>query len=148
MALVPLGFFCQNITIIIYAIGMSNFIDARFLKFGLVGLSGMVIDFGVTWLCKEKIKLNKYLANSAGFCCAVINNFFLNRYFTFQNNNHPLANQFLKFALVSTTGLLITNVFLYVLVKYLKTNFYLLKLIVIALVFFWNYFINALFTFN
>ncbi len=127
---------------------MSYMIDARFLKFGLVGLSGMVIDFGVTWVCKEKLQFNKYISNSLGFCCAVINNFLLNRYWTFEATTLPIAGQFAKFVLVSATGLLINNILLYLLVKYFKTNFYFLKLIVIGLVFFWNYFANFLFTFN
>jgi putative flippase GtrA len=127
---------------------MSNMIDARFLKFGLVGLSGMVIDFGVTWICKEKLQFNKYISNSLGFCCAVINNFLLNRYWTFAATAHPLAIQFSKFVLVSATGLIINNILLYLLVKYFKNNFYFLKFIVIGLVFFWNYFANFLFTFN
>ena len=127
---------------------MNKLIDARFLKFGLVGLSGMVIDFSITWLCKEKLKFNKYIANSLGFCCAVVNNFLWNRYWTFDSTGHPLAGQFAKFAAVSVTGLLINNLLLFLLVKYVKKDFYLLKLIVIGLVFFWNYFANFLFTFN
>jgi putative flippase GtrA len=127
---------------------MSSIIDVRFLKFGIVGLSGLVIDFSITWVCKEKLKLNKYISNSLGFCCAVSNNFLLNRYWTFENTSHSFAGQFAKFAAVSLTGLLINNILLYLLVKYFKTNFYFLKLIVIGLVFFWNYFANFLFTFN
>jgi putative flippase GtrA len=92
-----------------------------------VGLIGMSIDFSVTWLCKEKLSLNKYYANSFGFGCAVINNFLLNRYWTFENNVHPLAGQFVKFALVAVTGLLINNMLLYLLVKYVKKNFHFCK---------------------
>ncbi|MGG9961812.1 GtrA family protein [Ferruginibacter sp. SUN106] len=127
---------------------MKTMVDAHLLKFGIVGIGGMVIDFGVTWLCKEKIKLNKYLSNSLGFCCAVINNFLLNRYWTFESTGHPFASQLAIFILVSLTGLLINNGMLYFLSKYIKTNFYLIKLIVTGLVFSWNYFINFLFTFN
>jgi putative flippase GtrA len=127
---------------------MSTMINARFFKFGLVGLSGMAIDFAVTWFCKEKLRLNKYIANSLGFCCAVTNNFILNRYWTFGSNDHPFAGQFAKFIFVSLAGLLINNLLLYCCSKYIKTNFYLIKLIVTGLVFFWNYFINFLFTFN
>lgn len=127
---------------------MSKLLSTRFLKFGVVGIIGMCIDFSVTWFCKEKLKINKYLANSLGFSLAVINNFLLNRYWTFENNMHPFAGQFAKFILVSVTGLLINNVLLYMLVKNAKKNFYLLKLVVIGIVFFWNYFVNFLFTFN
>ena len=108
----------------------------------------MVIDFSVTLLCKEKLQLNKYVSNSAGFCCAVINNFLLNRYWTFEHTAHPIALQFVSFALVSVTGLLINNLILYLLLKYSKANFYLIKLVATGLVFFWNYSINFFFTFN
>jgi len=127
---------------------MNTIIDGRMVKFGLVGITGMVIDFSVTLLCKEKLRLNKYLSNSLGFCCAVINNFLLNRYWTFNNAAHPFTLQFATFALVSLMGLGLNNFLLYLLSKYIKTNFYLIKLVVTGLVFFWNYFINFLFTFN
>jgi putative flippase GtrA len=127
---------------------MSTIIDGRFLKFGLVGLSGMVIDFSVTWFCKEKVRVNKYIANSLGFCAAVVNNFLLNRYWTFKDNMHPIGEQFVKFALVAVSGLLINNLLLFLLLKYSKKNFYILKFVVTGLVFFWNYFVNFLFTFN
>ena len=39
----------------------------QFIKFCVVGGSGVFIDFGITYLCKEWLRLNKYLANSLGF---------------------------------------------------------------------------------
>ena len=39
----------------------------QFFKFCVVGGSGVFVDFGVTYLCKEWLKLNKYVANSLGF---------------------------------------------------------------------------------
>lgn len=127
---------------------MINALDNHLFKFGLVGLSGMAIDFSITWVCKEKLGFNKYLSNSLGFCFAVTSNFLLNRYWTFESNAQPFAQQFARFILVSLTGLALNNILLYGLVKKLQTNFYLLKLIVIGLVFFWNYLLNFLFTFN
>lgn len=127
---------------------MSRLLDPRFIKFGLVGISGIVIDFSVTWWCKEKWQLNKYISNSAGFCCALASNFILNRYWTFEQTGRLFVTQFATFALISITGLIINNLLLYLLSKYIKANFYLIKLAVIGLVFFWNYFMNFLFTFN
>ena len=127
---------------------MINALDNRLFKFGLVGLSGMAIDFSVTWVCKEKLGFNKYLSNSLGFCFAVTSNFLLNRYWTFESGAQPFTTQFARFMLVSLSGLAINNLLLYLLVKKMQSNFYLLKLIVIGLVFFWNYFVNFLFTFN
>ena len=49
----------------------------KFLKFCIVGSSGMIIDFGTTWLLKEKVKINKYLANSTGFILAATSNYLI-----------------------------------------------------------------------
>ena len=42
----------------------------QFIKFCVVGGTGVVVDFGITFLFKEKLKLNKYIANSLGFMAA------------------------------------------------------------------------------
>lgn len=120
----------------------------RFVKFGLVGCTGIVIDFAITWLCKEKLRWNKYLSNSIGFCFAVVNNYWLNRYFTFKNTDPHLVNQFLKFLVISLVGLVLSNFFLYLLQKKTALNFYFCKALVIAVVFLWNYTANTIYTFN
>jgi putative flippase GtrA len=127
---------------------MSTLFNKQMLAFGVIGISGMVIDFSITWLCKEKFKFNKYLSNSLGFCFAVINNFLLNKYLNFQANTHSFESQLTKFTAVALIGLAINNLILYGLGKYFKTNFYILKLAAIGIVFFWNYFMNTLFTFH
>ena len=122
--------------------------DIKFLKFGAVGIIGVGIDFLVTWFCKEKIGLNKYLSNALGFSFAVVNNFLLNRYWTFGTDTQPLAEQFLKFVLIAVIGLGINSLLLFLMLRFLKLNFYLSKLLVIGLVFFWNFSMNYLFTFQ
>ena len=69
----------------------------KFIFFALVGVSGLVIDFGLTYLNKEKLKLNKYLANGTGFFAAATNNFFLNRNWTFANTHPDVTGQYIKF---------------------------------------------------
>lgn len=119
----------------------------RFVKFGLVGCTGIVVDFSITWLCKEKLKWNKYLSNSLGFGFAVINNYLLNKIFTFQNTSIAVTIQFFKFFLIAIIGLLFSNLFLFLLQRYTNYGFYFCKLLVIAIVFFWNFTANSLYTF-
>ena len=52
----------------------------QFIKFCVVGGTGVVVDFGITFLFKEKLKLNKYIANSLGFMAAASTNYLLNRW--------------------------------------------------------------------
>jgi putative flippase GtrA len=127
---------------------MSKLISIKLVKFGVVGVGGLLIDFFVTWLCKEKLKWNKYVANALGFSVAVINNFLLNKYWVFQQFTKTPISQFLQFVIISILGLLINTGLLYILTKKIKANFYVLKLVVIAIVFIWNYTVNFLFTFK
>jgi putative flippase GtrA len=120
----------------------------KFLKFGLVGLSGVFVDFGITYLLKEKFKLYPYLANAIGFCSAATTNYFLNRIWTFQSKNPNVAVEFTDFFLISLIGLGINSIVLWLLVSKAKWNFYLSKLVAIGVVTVWNFFMNYLITFS
>ena len=58
----------------------------QFIKFCLVGGSGVFVDFGITWFFKEICHINKYIANSIGFVCAATSNYLLNRIWTFESH--------------------------------------------------------------
>ena len=120
----------------------------KFLKFCVVGLSGMVIDFSTTWLLKEKAKVNKYIANSTGFILAATSNYIWNRIWTFQSENSQIAVEYLSFILISVAGLGINNFVIYLLNDRLKINFYLSKLLAIGVVTVWNFLMNFIITFR
>lgn len=118
-------------------------------KFGMVGLLGLIIDFSITYFCKEKLRWNKFLANSLGFSMAVVQNYFLNRIWTFSNTDQHLAVQFSKFLFVAIAGLVINNILLYFFLRYTKGKyFYVCKGAVICIVFIWNFLANAFYTFH
>ncbi len=119
----------------------------RLLIFGMVGTTGMVVDFGITWLLREKVKINEYFANAIGFLLAVANNFFLNKYFTFDENTAVTVKQFLLYALVSLIGLGLNTLFLYMINKMLSSRFYWAKFLATGMVFIWNFTINSCITF-
>ena len=120
----------------------------RFLKFCLVGGSGVVVDFGITYLAKEFLKLNKYVANSLGFICAATSNYILNRTWTFGSSDPDIAMQSLQFFGFALIGLVINNLVIYLLHGRVKWNFYVVKLIATCIVTFWNFSMNYIFTFH
>jgi len=120
----------------------------KFLKFGVVGVSGTIIDFGITWLLKEKAKLNKYLANGIAYMCGATSNYLLNRYWTFADESPDMLMQYFKFMGVSTIGLGLNTLVIYILVNRFKQNFYVSKVIATLLVLVWNFTANALLTFQ
>lgn len=125
-----------------------NDIVIKFLKFGIVGVSGVVVDFGTTWLLKEKLRLNQYVANSTGFLCAVVSNYVLNRIWTFHSQDNAVGVQFAKFFVVALIGLAMNNALIYFFNERQKLPFYFSKAIATAIVTFWNFGANYLFTFT
>lgn len=127
---------------------IDKLLFSKLLKFGIVGCSGMIIDFGTTYLCKEILKINKFLSNGIGFVLAATSNYFLNRNWTFNSQSEDIGTQYVQFMIVSTIGLGINSLVLYLLNEKLKWNFYFSKLIAIAITTIWNFFANLLFTFK
>ena len=119
----------------------------QFIKFCLVGGSGVFVDFGITWLLKEVARINKYVANSIGFICAATSNYLLNRIWTFESHDTEIAMQYARFIGISVIGLLINNTAIYLFNDKLKLNFYFSKLLAIGIVTVWNFFMNYFFNF-
>ncbi|MDD3878021.1 MAG: GtrA family protein [Bacteroidales bacterium] len=126
---------------------MEKIVIIKFLKFVSVGFSGLLIDFGITWLLKEKLNIQKYVANATGFICAASSNYFLNRIWTFESHNPEIAVEYSLFLLISVVGLIINTLVLWALDSKFKWNFYFSKLIAIGVVTLWNFIMNFLFTF-
>ena len=104
---------------------IDGLIVLKFLKFCVVGSMGMAIDFGSTWLLKEKVKINKYVASSTGFILAASSNYLLNRIWTFQNQDPQIVIQYISFIIISLIGLGINNLVIFLFHGRLKYNFYL-----------------------
>lgn len=120
----------------------------RFIRFGIVGCSGMIVDFGMTWLCKEKLRWNKYLSNSLGFVLAATNNYIWNRLWTFESESEAVAREYISFVVIAVIGLGLNNLIIYLLHERCHLNFYLSKLIAIGCVTLWNFSMNYVFTFG
>ncbi|HON19515.1 MAG TPA: GtrA family protein [Salinivirgaceae bacterium] len=119
----------------------------KFLKFGVVGFSGVIVDFGFTFVCKEWLKIPKYFANAIGFTIAATTNYILNRMWTFASTNPEVLREFGEFFVISLIGLSINTTVLYICIKRFGMNFYWAKLIAIGITTLWNFFANYLYTF-
>lgn len=136
----------------------------KFIKFGVVGFSGTIVDYGFLILFVEVCNMSDLLANACSFTLAASWNYFLNRIWTFRSKEKEVGKEYLKFFAVSLVGLGISTLTIYLLelafpgCKAHSGNgfqfiifiefFYLLKLIAIAVTTIWNFFGNLLFTFK
>jgi len=130
---------------------LSSLLDKAFLfkfvKFCIVGFTGVFVDFGITYFFKEVGKIQKYFANAIGFSTAATTNYFFNRIWTFHSNNPDIAGEFSRFFIIALIGLGINSLIIYIFSGRFKWNFYLAKLIATIIVTLWNFLINAYFTF-
>ena len=127
---------------------LSNQKLRQLIRFIITGFVGLIIDFFITWLCKEHFGWNKYIANATGFSFAVVNNYILNRLWAFRNRSKKIAKQFISFFIISIVGLCLSTLFLYLIHQELSINFYISKAMVVIIVFIWNYTANSLITFK
>ena len=120
----------------------------KIIRFGIVGASGTVVDFSVTYLFKERIKVHKYAANGFGFLAGASSNYIFNRIWTFQSQNPDILLEYLTFLALASVGLLINTTLLYFFETKLKVSFYKAKFLAILGTMFWNFLSNYFFNFK
>ena len=126
---------------------LPNDLLPKFLKFGAVGFLGVFVNFGITFVCKEWLKMNKYLSSVLGFIIAATTNYFINRSWTFQSTNPQMGTEYLRYCFISVVGLGIDTMTVWLLSSKLKWNFYLSKVFAVGAAMMWNFLGNLLFTF-
>ena len=124
---------------------------ARFVRFALVGLTGVVVDMGVLYLLSDPSTLgwgltrSKVIASSA----AIVNNFLWNDVWTFgdisarQSGMQHRFRRLAKFAAVCGLGVVLNVVLLNLMFNLLHMNRYVANLIAIAIVTGWNFGLNV-----
>jgi dolichol-phosphate mannosyltransferase len=122
----------------------------RFLRFGVVGCSGVLVDMSLLYLLHDPTVLGLPLVLSKGMAAelAIANNFAWNELWTFRDvaSKHPTLPQRLKrlvkFNLICGLGLLLNALILILLTHGLGIHYLLANLIAIGLVTLWNFYLN------
>ncbi len=120
---------------------------ARFFRFGLVGFSGVFVDLGVFYLLRSQ---NVGLTSSAAISgeLAIINNFLWNDFWTFadiasrQPGKRQRLKRLVKFNIICLGGLVLNVLIVNFFFNILGINEYVAKLIAIAAVTVWNFWLN------
>jgi dolichol-phosphate mannosyltransferase len=118
----------------------------RFLKFCLVGLSGVGVNMSLLWLLTEFAGLFYILSAAIGIETSITNNFILNNYFTFADRRQSgvkiFLKRLLKFNMVSLTPIAINLVILWFLTEDLGVFYLYSNLVGVAAAALWNYLVN------
>lgn len=120
----------------------------RFLRFGIVGFSGVFVDYIVFYLLFGQIGLGLTTSNILSAEIAIVNNFLWNDAWTFsdlaqhQYGWRARIKRFLKFNLICLAGLVLNTLIVNILFNVFGVNAYIAKFVAIAIVTIWNFGVN------
>jgi dolichol-phosphate mannosyltransferase len=123
---------------------------ARFVKFGVVGGSGVVVNWGVDHLGEDVVGAAPWIATAASIAVSILTNYLFNEAWTFRDRRSGGRSGFLRrlgrFYLVSLVGAAIQWAVWNGLRAWLGVHRDLAMLAGIALATIWNFFANLLWT--
>ncbi|BBD65486.1 GtrA family protein [Nostoc commune NIES-4072] len=127
-----------------------NFPVGRFVRFGLVGFSGVFVDMAILYLLSDPTTLAWPLTRSKILAgeIAILNNFFWNDAWTFadvsarQQEWQQRLKRFVKFNAICLAGLVLNVLILNLVFNFLIPNRYIANFIAIAVATVWNFWIN------
>jgi dolichol-phosphate mannosyltransferase len=126
----------------------ERFPIGRFLKFGVVGFSGVFVDLGVFWILSNGFGLAAVTATILSAEVAVLNNFIWNDRWTFGDRSiqqpglRSMVRRFLKFNVLCLVGIVLQGTLVGLMSNVADVPAIGAKLLAIALVMLWNFWIN------
>jgi putative flippase GtrA len=125
----------------------------KFFKYLGVGIIGTVADWIVFYALIGLADVFYLYAVILSYFVGMIINFFLNKYYTFNNTYKKLHFQFFSFAVVAAIGLALNEALLYAMVHYVfasSSDFFVMVARIAAtfVVFVWNFIANKQTTFK
>lgn len=121
----------------------------EFIRYLFVGGSAFFIDTGVLYSTQRFIffdmgKPGILIATALGFIAGLVYNYILSIFFVFKNAEEKIKGKqlesFMIFAIIGIIGLGLTELGMYLGITLLSSKYYLfIKVVVAAVVLFWNY---------
>jgi len=121
----------------------------RFVRYCLVGSSGVVIQLAVLWWLRHNELLGKLRAPAVAVECAIINNFLWNELWTFCDRTQGARRlrdrlrRFASFNLICSVGAVMQLGIIWALAIQRHWNYFTSNLLAIVLITFWNYGLNT-----
>ena len=116
-------------------------------RYGLVGLTSAIIDFGILYLLTEALGFHYLWSATISFIVAASYNYYLNKTWTFKAGG-KLSKQVSIFLLIAGSGVLLNNLILYLLVEQAHWWYIYAKIIATGIVTIGNFIGNKYLTFK
>lgn len=134
--------------------GLHAVFSKRFLSYGFVGLSGVIVNMAVLAVLREGLNMDLTWSAVIGVELAVVNNFLWNDVWTFrdisrrQSGWYVRIKRFFRFNTISLSGLVLNVATIHLLVNVTAVSEYLAAFVAIGLVTVWNFILNVKFSWS
>lgn len=127
---------------------VQRILQNQFIRFGMVGGSGLVVDLAALAIFVELIGLDPFVGRILSIWLAMTNNWFWNRVFTFKSEGSPLG-EYLRFVLVNSVGALINYAsFTTLLLLFSSLSSYISVIIATLIAMVFNFVLSKLYAFK
>lgn len=116
------------------------------VRYGLVGVVGVVIDFGLLNIFVQFTKLDVYQSLVFAFLVSVVASYFLHSHWTFKVKKLPI--KLIAYCLTAIVGLIINFTVMYLLIEGWDLWYNYAKLVAVFIALVWNYTIAKTLVFN
>lgn len=114
-------------------------LEKRIIHYGISGFSAFIIEYGSFLILYYALKLPVVLSNTLSFILGLITSFTLNKNWVFGHTVHTRTfyNQFLVYLSVAVVNLMVTNLAIHILAKYIPA--FVAKILLVLIVACWNF---------
>ena len=129
---------------------VRRFLSTRFLKFAIVGVSGIGVNMAILYLLTEFAHVPYYLSSLVAIECSILSNFTLNDLWTWRGPGKKIyARRFVQYHLsVGIVAIVCNWLLLVFLTSAVGLNYMVSNLLGIAAGFLFNFVLNDIWTFR
>lgn len=118
---------------------------SQFFKFGVVGVIAFIVDYLSLYLLTEFLNVYYLISSIISFLLSIIVNYILSIKWVFDIKKKQSFKDVIIFTLLSTIGLLINLLVMYLSVEVFKIHYMIGKLITTFIVMIWNFVTRKMF---
>jgi putative flippase GtrA len=126
----------------------TNKVFIQLFRYTFVGGFAFIIDFGLLWFLTKVIDFHYLLSATISFIAGLLVNYFISTKWVF--NKGRIRNkklEFTYFGLIGVVGLILNDIFIWLLTDFAAVNYLISKIITALLVYLWNFFARKYFLF-
>jgi len=124
---------------------LENKLFKQIIKFAVVGGLAFVIDYALLYSLTEFMNIHYLISSIISFTVSVIFNYILSIKWVFDVNKKQGTKEFIVFVVLSTIGLGINSIIMYLMVDKMNIHYMLSKLVATFIVMVYNFITRKIF---